>query len=100
MHSFDASTAAQCVVGKWSNWGECTASSRCIPSDEMEALTKTYQVPATDAWDIGRDAMRYAMRMKEARLAERTACIAAGECPDTMADRPSSGAAQCIGGKH
>ena len=92
-------TAKQCVVGQWSDWGECTASRRCIPTEEREALTKTYQLPASDAWDSGRDAMRYAMMAKEAVIAERTACIAAGECPDTMADRPSSGPFQCVGGK-
>jgi len=92
-------SAAQCVVGQWSDWGECTPSRRCIPTAEREALTKTYPVPATDDWDIGRAAMRLTMKMKEDRLAERTACIAAGECPDTVADRPSSGPAQCIDGK-
>ena len=57
---------------------------------ERDALTKTFQMEASDAWDSGRAAMRYTMQMKEARRAERA------KMP--MADRPSSGPIACIDG--
>jgi len=61
-------------------------------------MTQTFQMEASDAWDSGRSAMQYTMKMKETRREERAACTEAGNCQPSMADRPSSGPAACVDG--
>ena len=87
-----------CEVGKWSDWGECKSERRCVRQARRQDALKTYHLPATKAWDAGRAAMEYNMHLKEMHFAERAACIARGSCPTTLADRPSSGAANCVNG--
>jgi hypothetical protein len=54
---------------------------------------------ASDAWDWGRQVMQHMMYVKNAEREKKAACVAEGRCVSPMADRPSSGAIPCVGGK-
>lgn len=91
--------APVCAVGDWSQWGECQSSRRCVPDEERLALTKTFKMEESDAWDWGRMVMQHMMFVKDAERAKKAECVAAGKCPSPMADRPSSGSVACVDGK-
>jgi choice-of-anchor B domain-containing protein len=93
-----ASVPSDCVVGRWSEWGECQPSRRCVPTEEQRKLTKTFSMEASDAWDWGRQVMQHMMYVKNAEREAKAACVAAGECVSPMADRPSSGTIPCVDG--
>jgi len=93
-----AAIPAPCNPGEWSAWGECKPSHQCLSEPQKSSMLKTFKVEPSNTWDLGRQAMRYLMQVKENDRAEKAACIASGNCISPLNARPSSGPVNCTDG--